>query len=127
MFSAELKYTNEHEWINKAGVMGITDYAQKELGDVVFVELPQLGSIIEKGKEIAVLESVKAVSNVYSPVTGKIIGINEKLSSNSELINKSPYDEGWIVKIEIKDNKELEGLLSNSAYQKLIDELHSKH
>lgn len=127
MLKPELKYTKEHEWINNDGVIGITDYAQRELGDVVFVELPKLGSIVEKGKEIAVLESVKAVSNVYSPVSGKITEINDKLSSNSELINKSPYEEGWIAKVELLDPKELDELLSDTAYQTFIDELHTKH
>lgn len=122
-----MKFTKEHEWINNNGVIGITDYAQKELGDVVFVELPKLGDEIQKGKEIAVLESVKAVSNVYSPVSGKITAVNDKLSSNSELINKSPYEEGWIAKVELSNPKELDELLSDSSYQKFIDELHTKH
>lgn len=122
-----MKFSKEHEWINNDGVIGITDYAQKELGDVVFVELPKLGDEIQKGKEIAVLESVKAVSNVYSPVSGKITAVNDKLSSNSELINKSPYEEGWIAKVELSNPKELDELLSDSSYQKFIDELHTKH
>lgn len=127
MNEEHLKFTKEHEWINKEGLTGISDYAQKELGDVVFVELPKIGDTILKGKEFATLESVKAVSNVYAPVSGKIIDINAKLSSKSELINNNPYGDGWIIKIEIKDPKELDSLMDVNSYNKYLNELHSSH
>lgn len=123
----ELKFTKEHEWISKEGIVGISDYAQKELGDVVFVELPKLGDNLLKGKEFATLESVKAVSNIYAPVSGKITGINTELSSKSEQINADPYGNGWIIKIEMTDPKELDGLMDETSYNKYIDELHSSH
>ncbi|MCX5749851.1 MAG: glycine cleavage system protein GcvH [Candidatus Saganbacteria bacterium] len=122
MYPENLKYTKDHEWIDLDGKTGVTDHAQKELGDVVFVELPKAGSDLKQGQELCVLESVKAVSNVYSPVSGKVIKINGELSNSPELINRSPYEEGWIAAIEIKDKKELDSLMSASEYKKLIGE-----
>ncbi len=116
----KIKYTKDHEWISDDGIVGISDHAQNELGDVVFVELPKKGTKVEKGKEIAVLESVKAVSNVYSPVDGVITEINEVLSQKPELINQKPFDEGWIAKIEIKDKNQLNDLMSFEEYQSYI-------
>ena len=119
----ELKYTETHEWLklkeNKA-VIGITDYAQSELTDIVFVELPEIGKEIKKGEELCVVESVKSVSELYAPISGKIININKKLEDTPELINESPYDEGWLVEIEIKNQSEIEKLLNAGAYRKLI-------
>ncbi len=119
----DLKYTKEHEWIrltSDIATMGITDYAQKELGDVVFVELPKVGQEVEQMKSFGTIEAVKAVSDIFSPVTGKVTEVNTKLSSQSNLINSDPYGEGWIIKIKIKNPKELDVLLSPAEYQKLV-------
>ena len=119
----DLMYTDTHEWLkikaNKA-IIGITDHAQAELTDIVFVELPSVGKEVKKGEELCVVESVKSVSEVYTPITGKIVNINKKLEDTPETINKSPYDEGWLVEIEIKDKKETDNLLNAESYKKLI-------
>lgn len=120
----DLKYTKEHEWIRLTGeiaTMGITDYAQKELGDVVFVELPEVGREVEQMKSFGTIEAVKAVSDIFSPVSGKVTEVNTKLSSQSNLINSDPYGEGWIIKIKIKNPKELDALLSPAEYRKLVE------
>ena len=120
----ELKYTKEHEWIKLEGdiaIMGITDYAQGELGDVVFVELPKVGTELQQMKPFGVIEAVKAVSDLYSPLTGKVVEVNEKLSTDSKLINADPYGEGWMIKIKVKDKKELDNLLSAEEYKKLLE------
>ncbi len=122
-----LKFTKDHEWVSPDGKVGVSDYAQHELGDVVFVELPKAGREVKKGQEICVLESVKAVSNVYSPVSGKIEEINSKLSDAPELVNKAPYSEGWIARIAPSDKSELTGLMGPDDYKKYIDGLHSTH
>lgn len=119
----DLKYTKEHEWVRLEGdkaTMGLTDYAQKELGDVVFVELPEVGGEVEQMKSFGTIEAVKAVSDIFSPVSGKIIEVNTELSSQSNLINSDPYGEGWIVKIKINNPKELDDLLSPVDYRKLV-------
>jgi glycine cleavage system H protein len=123
----ELRYTKEHEWIAPDGTMGVSDYAQKELGDVVFAELPKAGKELEAGQEICVLESVKAVSSVYSPVSCKVTAVNDALSANPELVNQDPYGKGWIAKLEIKDPSQTSKLFDLKSYQKYIDELHSNH
>ena len=120
----DLKYTKEHEWVKLEGdvaTMGITDYAQKELGDVVFVELPQVGTKVEQMKSFGVIEAVKAVSDLFSPLTGEVIEVNHQLESQSNLINSDPYEQGWIIKIKMKDPKELEALLSPAEYRKLVE------
>lgn len=120
----ELLYTKEHEWIrieDNLGTIGITDYAQDALGDVTFVELPKIGDSIRQFEAFASVESVKAVSDVYAPVSGKIIKINEGLLKLPELINQSPYREGWMVVIEIADEKEKEDLMSASEYRKYLE------
>jgi glycine cleavage system H protein len=122
-----LKYTKEHEWISDDGTIGVTDHAQKELGDVVFVELPKIEKELNISDALCVLESVKAVSNVFSPISGVVSKINEKLSQSPELINQDPYGEGWIAAVEIKDKKELDSLMNFDEYKKYLDELHSKH
>lgn len=120
----DLKYTKEHEWVKIEGDvagMGITDYAQKELGDVVFVELPQVGTFVEQMKPFGVIEAVKAVSDLSSPLTGEVVEVNTQLESQPNLINSDPYGQGWIIKIKVKDPKELEALLPPAEYKKLVE------
>jgi glycine cleavage system H protein len=119
----DLKYTKEHEWVRVEGdkaTMGVTDYAQKELGDVVFVELPAVGAKVEQMKSFGTIEAVKAVSDIFSPISGEIVEVNGKLSSQSNLINTDPYGEGWIIKIKVKNTQELDALLSPADYRKLV-------
>ena len=119
----ELKYTKEHEWARIEGdiaIIGITSYAVEQLTDVVFVELPEKGKHATQSKPIAVVESVKSVSDVYAPVSGEIIEINEELVNSPELLNKSPYGEGWIAKIKLEDKNEINNLMSNEEYERLI-------
>ncbi|MGD1990092.1 MAG: glycine cleavage system protein GcvH [Chromatiales bacterium] len=117
---SDLKYTKSHEWIRENGdgtvTLGITDHAQELLGDLVFVEVPETGTGVEAGGEIAVVESVKAASDVYSPVTGEVIEANEALADAPESVNDSPYENGWICKIRLSDAGELEGLLDADSY-----------
>jgi glycine cleavage system H protein len=120
----DLRYTKEHEWVKVEGdvaTMGITDYAQKELGDVVFVELPQVGTKVEQMKSFGVIEAVKAVSDLFSPLTGEVVQVNTQLESQSNLINSDPYGQGWIIKIKVKEPKELDALLSPADYRKLVE------
>ena len=120
----DLKYTKEHEWIKVEGdvaTVGITDYAQKELGEVVFVELPQVGTKVEQMKPFGVIEAVKAVSDLFSPLTSEVVEVNTQLESQSNLINSDPYGQGWIIKIKLKDPKELEALLASADYKKLVE------
>ena len=115
-----LLYTKEHEWVKREdnlAKVGVTDYAQSSLGDITFVELPKAGASLEQFKEFATVESVKAASDVYAPVSGKVIRINEEFNNSPELINQSPYEKGWFAIIELKDEKELEGLLSPKRYE----------
>ena len=119
----DLKYTDTHEWLKVTGdtaKIGITDHAQSELTDIVFVELPKVGKEINKGDELCVVESVKSVSELYSPVSGKIANVNKKLEDAPEIINESPYDEGWLVEIEVKDKSEIDTLLDAESYKKMI-------
>jgi glycine cleavage system H protein len=119
----DLKYTDSHEWIKIEGEnikVGITDHAQSELTDIVFVELPQVGKEIKKGDELCVVESVKSVSEINSPVSGKITNVNKKIEDNPETINESPYDEGWLVEIKIYDKKEIDEMLDADSYKKII-------
>lgn len=123
MYPKDLKYSREHEWVRvsgKRGIVGITDFAQKELGDVVFVELPAVGDSATAGGEFAVVESVKAVSEVYAPVSGTVVEINEGLADHPEVINQDPYGEGWIAVIELADPGELENLLSAEDYAAFV-------
>ena len=118
-----LKYTESHEWIalrDTIARVGITDHAQSELTDIVFAELPEIGKQVKKGEELCVVESVKSVSELYAPISGKIISINEKLEDAPETINESPYEEGWLVEIEIENKEEIKTLISASDYKKLI-------
>jgi glycine cleavage system H protein len=121
----DLRYTKEHEWVKLEkgiAIVGIDDYAQGELGDIVFVELPKVGTKVEQMKPFGVIEAVKAVSELFSPVTGEVIEVNSKLEAEAGLINKDPYAEGWIIKIKIKDPKELDNLLSAEDYKKLLEQ-----
>jgi glycine cleavage system H protein len=118
-----LKYTNSHEWLrleDKIAKVGITDHAQSELTDIVFVELPEVGKEIKKGDELCVVESVKSVSEIYAPISGKIANINKNLEESPETINESPYDEGWLVEIEIGDDSEVKKLLDPDDYKRMI-------
>jgi len=119
----DLKYTETHEWLKlKADTakVGITDHAQSELTDIVFVELPQVGKQVKKGDEICVVESVKSVSEIYAPVSGKILNVNKKLEESPETINKSPYDDGWLVEIKVENKSEINNLLNADSYKKTI-------
>jgi glycine cleavage system H protein len=121
---SELNYAPTHEWVklnNKIATVGITDYAQHQLGDIVFVELPEVGHIFEKDSIACEIESVKAVGEFYMPLSGEIVEINENIADNPELVNQSPYDEGWILKINITHSEELYDLLSAEDYKELIE------
>ncbi len=118
-----LKYTKDHEWISvkdDIGTIGVTDYAQGELGDVVFVDFGTSKKEFKKGESFCTIEAVKTVSDVYAPVSGKVIEFNKSLNDSPEKINSSPYDEGWIIKIELTNKSELENLLDVNAYKELI-------
>jgi len=120
-----LLYTKEHEWIKlvgNQGVIGITDYAQAALGDVTFVELPKVGDELRQFETFATIESVKAVSDVYAPMSGKVVKVNERLETNPELINQSPYEEGWLAVIEIADESEKDNLMTAEEYKKYLEE-----
>jgi len=120
-----LFYTESHEWVlNKNGIarVGITDYAQDHLTDVVYVELPKVGDRFSKGDEIATVESVKSVSEIYAPVSGEVVAINEKLDGEPELVNTSPYDDGWLVEIKMDNESELEKLFSPPEYEEKLAE-----
>ena len=122
-FPANLRYTKEHEWARQEGnrvVVGITDYAQKELGDVVFVELPEVGTTIAVMDTFGVVESVKAVSDLYAPVSGIIVEANTVLEDQPELVNASPYGQGWMVVIEVTHLEELQQLLTAAEYQAYV-------
>jgi len=118
-----LYYTNEHEWIeihNDIATVGVTDYAQGELGDVVFVELPEIGDSFEVGAPFGTIEAVKAVADLYAPVSGEIVEMNENLEDSPELVNQSPYIDGWMVKIKMSDPAELDTLMNDADYNKLL-------
>jgi glycine cleavage system H protein len=124
-FPPHLKYTKEHEWARIEGnrvVVGITDFAQEELGDVVFVELPEVGTSVEVAGTFGVVESVKAVSDLYAPVSGTIVEVNLVLEDRPELVNQSPYGEGWMIVIEMSNTETIQQLLSAEEYQTYIDQ-----
>jgi len=119
-------FTDEHEWIDVTGdsaTVGITDYAQGQLGDIVFVELPPPGTRVEKGKDAAVVESVKAASDVYAPITGEVSEANGALEDDPALVNTSPEEDGWFFRMTVADPSELEGLMDGAAYQAFVDGL----
>ena len=123
MYPADYRYTKDHEWIKvegPVGTIGITDYAQSELGDVVFAELPKVGATIKAGESFGTIESVKAVSEIFTPVSGEITEINSKLVDTPEIINKDPHGSAWLVKIRLSDPKEVSALMDAAAYETYI-------
>ena len=127
MFPDDLKYTAEHEWVRTPGEteasvrIGITDYAQDALGDIVFVSLPEVGTEVEAGSPVGELESTKSVSDVYAPLTGKVVARNESLDGSPELVNADPYGEGWLFEIEPADGSAVDGLMDAAAYQTSVE------
>ncbi len=120
----ERRFTKEHEWVEKNDlfIVGITDFAQDQLGDVVSIELPEIGSIFKQNDAMAIIDSVKASSDIFCPIDGEIVEVNEKLLEHPELINQSPYDEGWIVKMKVSHPEQFDSLLEKEQYDKLIGE-----
>jgi len=119
MEPSDLRYTKDHEWVRLDGghaVVGITDYAQNQLGDVVYVELPAVGRTVGKGEAFGVVESVKSVADLYAPVAGKVVAVNDALGSSPEEVNHSPYGEGWMIRLEPSDPSEAERLMDSDAY-----------
>ncbi len=124
-FPEDLRYSKEHEWVLVEGnvaTVGITDYAQDQLGDIVFVELPAVGDRVSKEDAFGVVESVKAVSDVYAPVSGTVLEINDDLPENPEMLNEDPYGDGWILKIEMNDPDELKELMTATEYEEYVAE-----
>ena len=122
----ELKYTQSHEWVSKEANgnarVGITDHAQEALGDLVFVELPAVGDQVDQGDSVSVVESVKAASDIYAPITGEIVAINEDLEDDPGLINNDPYGDGWLYEVAPSDETELDGLLDAEAYEETLED-----
>ncbi len=124
-FPDELRYSSDHEWVRMDGSrirMGITDYAQDALGDIVFIQLPDVGAVVATGTAFSEIESTKSVSDVYAPVAGTVVAVNEKLVDEPQCVNEDPYGEGWICLIEPQDAEEMTGLLDSGAYRALVDE-----
>ncbi|MDD5487789.1 MAG: glycine cleavage system protein GcvH [Candidatus Omnitrophica bacterium] len=125
MVPEDLRYSKEHEWVRAEGdeaIMGITDHAQSALGDITFVELPEVGVEVKAPESIATVESVKAASDVYAPVSGKIVKVNGLLADSPEIINSSPYEEGWLCRIKMSNSSELDGLMDAAAYTEYLKE-----
>jgi glycine cleavage system H protein len=124
--SSELKFTKEHEWIkirDEVAIIGISDFAQEQLGDIVSIELPKPGGIFRQGQTMAIIDSVKASSDIYAPISGEIIEVNDGLIENPEIINQSPYDSGWIAKIKPSNIEEFESLMTKEKYDRYIGEI----
>ena len=122
-----IRYTKDHEWVRQDGdivVIGITDYAQSQLGDVVYVELPELGRKVEQGKEAAVVESAKAASEVYAPITGEVVEVNDAIVADPAKVNADAMGEGWFIKVRLADPKQLDALLDEQAYEVFVAEQH---
>jgi glycine cleavage system H protein len=122
-----MRFTKEHEWVRREGdtvVIGITDYAQSQLGDVVYVELPEIGRQVEQGKEAAVVESAKAASEVYAPVSGEVVAINDAVAADPAKVNADAMGEGWFIKIRLADPKQLDALMDEKAYDAYVAEQH---
>jgi len=125
-FPADLKYTKEHAWVRVEGagaLVGITDHAQKELGDIVFVETPKVGAALSQHKPFGVVESVKSVSDLHAPVSGSVARVNETLAAAPEIVNKDPYGAGWMIAVALKDPAELDGLMSAAQYETYVAEI----
>ena len=121
----ELRYSEEHEWVKVEGEkvsIGITDFAQSELGDIVFVELPEVGDEITIDQPFGSVESVKTVSELYAPVSGKVVAINEELNDSPEFVNESPYEKAWMITVELSDSNEVEKLMTSEQYEEMIKE-----
>jgi glycine cleavage system H protein len=130
MYPSDYRYTKEHEWIKvdgSVGTIGITDYAQAELGDVVFVELPKAGTQVKAGQSFGTVESVKAVSEIFSPVSGEVVETNAALADSPEKINQDPHGAAWLVRVRLADPKEISGLMDAAAYQAYIAEKAKEH
>lgn len=126
MYPDNLYYTRDHEWLRLEGeeaVVGITDFAQKQLGDIIYVDLPQPGKVLEAHEAIGSVESVKSVSDVYSPVSGEVVAVNSDLAQTPDLINKDPHGQGWIVRLKIKDKSQLNNLMKAADYEKYLEGL----
>ncbi len=122
---SELRFTKDHEWVRREGdtvVIGITDYAQEQLGDVVYVELPEVGRQVEQGKDAAVVESAKAASEVYAPVSGEVVAVNDAITGDPAKVNADPMGDGWFVKLRLADPAQLDALLDEAAYRKFVAE-----
>ena len=125
MYPEDLRYTKQHQWVRlteNVGVIGITDYAQQELGDIVYVDLPRVGTKVEQGKTMGSVESVKAVSDIYSPLSGEVMELNDALATAPEKLNESPHGDGWLVKVRLSAPNEIQGLLSAADYEKYVSE-----
>lgn len=126
MYPDNLYYTKDHEWLRLEGeeaVVGITDFAQKQLGDIIYVDLPQPGKVLEAHQAVGSVESVKSVSDIYSPVSGEVVAVNSELAQTPDLINKDPHGQGWIVRLKIKDRSELNNLMKAADYEKYLEGL----
>jgi glycine cleavage system H protein len=126
MYPGDFYYTKDHEWIQVKGqeaVVGITDFAQKQLGDVVYVQLPEVGTKLSSHQAIGTIESVKAVSDVFSPVAGEVSAVNEELAGAPEIVNQDPHGKGWIIKLKLADPKEPEGLMKAGDYERFVEGL----
>lgn len=124
-FPSDLRYTKTHEWVRVDGdvaTIGITDFAQSELGDIVYVELPEKGRFLQAEEQLGTVESVKTVSDLYAPVTGEVVEVNDGLSASSELVNSDPYGEAWMLKIKLAKPEETENLLDSAAYERTAKE-----
>lgn len=128
-FPDDLKYSKEHEWVLVEGgvaTIGITDYAQEQLGDIVFVELPAIGDKVSKEDAFGVVESVKSVNDIYAPISGKVLEVNDDLPENPEMVNDDPYGDGWMIKIDLADAEELDDLMTAEEYKEYVAEEEEK-
>lgn len=124
LIKEDRKYTKEHEWVkvdNQIATVGITDYAQGELGDIIFVELPKAGTKVTQMAPFGVIEAVKAVSELFSPITGEVVEVNSRLEKDATIINKDPYGEGWVIKVKVADLKQFDALLTPEQYKTLVE------
>jgi glycine cleavage system H protein len=125
-FPSELKYTKDHEWAKASGnvvTVGVTDHAQSALGDIVFVELPQVGRVLKAHETFGVVESIKAVSDLYSPLAGKVVEVNSSLSDDPSRVNRDPYSDAWLIKLEVADSSSVNALMDVAAYTKLVESI----